>query len=104
MTVKMSLILESIFGNRSAAYVLLYLQHYGEGHASRMAKAFKVSPMGLQRQLKRLEHSGVLISRLVGRTRVFTFNDTDPTVRSLRSFLASEIARLPDMFRQDTGA
>lgn len=99
----MSRILESILGNRSAAIVLLYLQHYGEGHASRMAKTFKVSPMGLQRQLKRFESSGVLVSRLVGRTRVFTFNETDPTVRDLRTFLASELTRMEDM-PQDFGA
>jgi predicted ArsR family transcriptional regulator len=96
----MSHVLETIFGNRSATYVLLYLQHYSEGHASRMAKTFHVSAMGLQRQLNRLENNGVLMSRLVGRTRVFTFNDTDPTVRSLRKFLESELKRMPDMFRE----
>ena len=96
----MNHVLESILGNRSATSVLLYLQHYGEGHAARMAKNFHVSAMGLQRQLNRLENNGVLVSQLVGRTRVFTFNDTDPTVRSLRKFLESELTRKPDMFRQ----
>jgi hypothetical protein len=36
----MNPVLEAIFGNRTAAWVLLFLQCYGEGHALRIAKTF----------------------------------------------------------------
>ena len=62
----MNPVLESILGSRSAALVLLFLQNYGEGHASRISKTYDVAIMGIQRQLKRLEQNGVLVSRMVG--------------------------------------
>jgi hypothetical protein len=33
-------VLEALFGNRTDACVLLFLQCYGEGHAQRIAKTF----------------------------------------------------------------
>ena len=95
----MSPVLESIFGSRSAARVMLFLQNYGEGHASRISRTFDTSVMGVQRQLKRLEENGVLISRMVGSSRMFTFNDRNPTVRNLRVFLEAE---LQDLSKEDT--
>ena len=89
----MSRVLEAILGSRSATYTLLFLQEHGEGHASLITRTSAVSPMGIQRQLKLLENNAVLNSRLVGRTRVFTFNDSHPSVRSLRAFLAAELER-----------
>ena len=71
----MNPVLESVLGSRSATLVLLFVQNYGEGHASRISKTFDVSVMGIQRQLKRLEENGVLVSRMIGSSRVFTFND-----------------------------
>lgn len=92
----MTPILEGIFGNRSAAQVLLFLEAYGSGHASRIAGTYGVSVNGVQRQLRRLESSGVLLSRSVGRSRVFEFNVRIPSVRNLRAFLAAELDLLPE--------
>lgn len=91
----MNSVLESILGNTSATYVLLFLENYGEGHASRISKTFDVSIMGIQRQLRRFEDNGILVSKLVGRTRVFSFNDRNPTVKNLRAFLSIELDALP---------
>jgi predicted transcriptional regulator len=88
--------LESIFGNRTAAQVLLFLEAYGSGHASRIAETYDVSLNGVQRQLRRLESSGVLVSHSVGRSRVFEFNVRIPSVRNLRAFLAAELDLLPE--------
>lgn len=87
--------LDALFGSRSAARTLLFLQNYGEGHARRIASTFEVSHMAIQRQLHRLEAEGILVSREVGRTRVFTWNPRSATVRNLRRFLESELERLP---------
>jgi len=91
----MNPVLESVLGSRSATLVLLFLENYGEGHASRISKTFDVSVMGVQRQLKRLEESGVLISRMVGSSRIFSFNERNPTVKNLRKFLDGELETLP---------
>ena len=92
----MSPVLEAIFGSRSAAQTLLFLEAYGSGYASRIAKTFDVAVMAIQRQLRRLEAEGVLVSREVGKTRVFEFNMRNPTVRNLRDFLEAELALLPE--------
>ena len=92
----MNPVLEAIFGNRTAAWVLLFLQCYGEGHAMRIAKTFGFGLNMTQRQLKRLEEEGVLVSHLVGNIRVFTFNERNRSVRNLRAFLEAELKLLPN--------
>ena len=92
----MNPVLEAIFGNRTAASVLLFLQCYGEGHALRIAKTFGFGLNMTQRQLKRLEEQGVLVSRLVGNIRLFSFNERNPTVRNLRQLLEAELKLLPN--------
>lgn len=91
----MTPVLEAIFGSRSAAQTLLFLQAYGSGHASRIAETYSVPLNPIYMQLRRLEANGVLVSRSVGRTRVFEFNPRNPTVRNLREFLGSELELLP---------
>ena len=66
------------------------------GHARRIATTFKVAPMAIQRQLRRLEGEGILVSRVVGNTRVFTWNPRSATVKNLRKFLEAELDPLPD--------
>lgn len=92
----MTPVLETIFGSRSAAQVLLFLQAYGSGHALRIATTYSVSVSPIQRQLQRLERDGVLLSRTVGRTRLFEFDTRNPTVRNLRDFLEAELALIPE--------
>jgi hypothetical protein len=92
----MTPVLEAILGSRSAVQVLLFLEAYGSGHASRIAATYGVAVNGVQRQLRRLEANGVLVSRTVGKTRVFEFNTRIPTVRNLRDFLSAELDLLPD--------
>ena len=92
----MNPVLEAIFGNRTAAWVLLFLQCYGEGHALRIAKTYGFGLNMTQRQLKRLEEEGVLVSRLVGNIRLFSFNERNQTVRNLRQLLEAELKLLPD--------
>lgn len=89
-------ILEAIFGNRTAANVLLFIENYESGYASRIADTYDTSLSVVQDQLRKLESAGVLVSRTVGRTRVFEFNPRDPTVRNLRRFLAEELNLIPE--------
>ena len=90
----MNQMLESIFGNRSAAQCLLFLEAYGAGHPSRIAATFGTPRNQIYLQLKRLEANGILVSKVIGRSRVFEFNPLSPTVRNLRAFLAAELELL----------
>lgn len=92
----MTPILDAIFGNRSAAQALLFIQAYGQGNANQIATTYGASQTGIYRQLVRLEAEGVFVSRLVGKARIFEFNTRNPTVRNLREFLATELENLPD--------
>lgn len=92
----MTPVLEAVFGSRSAAQTLLFLEAYGSGHALRIADTYGVPVSSIQRQLRRLESAGILISRTVGRTRLFEFNMRNPTVRDLRAFLESELDLMPE--------
>jgi hypothetical protein len=92
----MNPVLEALLGNKTAASALLFLQCYGEGHAQRIANTFGFGLNMTQRQLKRLEEQGVLVSRRLGSMRLFSFNERNPTVRNLRQWLELELAALPD--------
>jgi DNA-binding transcriptional ArsR family regulator len=94
-TEPMNPLLPALFGSQSAAQVLLFLQNYGEGHARRIATTFDVPHMAIQRQLRRLEDAGVLVSRMVGNTRVFEWNPRSATIKDLRALLEAELGRLP---------
>lgn len=97
----MTPVLDAVFGNRSAAQVLLFIEAYGQGYAMRIAETYGVSVPPIQRQLLRLEANGVLVSRTVGRTRVFEFNTRNPSVRNLKAFLAAELEVLPESYIEE---
>jgi hypothetical protein len=92
--------LEAIFGSKSAALTLLFLQNYGEGHTSRIARTFEVSVTAIKRQLVRFESSGILVSRMIGKSRVFTWNPSSSTGKNLRVFLEAELEKLPKDVQQ----
>jgi DNA-binding transcriptional ArsR family regulator len=98
--------LESLFGGQAAAKVLLFIQNYGEGYASWIAKTFEMPVSEVQKQLKKFEEAGVLVSRMVGTSRVYTWNPRDPALDGLRQLLKSTLDygisddRLKKYFRQ----
>lgn len=66
--------LEGIFGNKTAEKALLHIYHYGEIHASGIATDYGEALDPIKRQLERFENAGVLISKEIGRSRVYSFN------------------------------
>jgi hypothetical protein len=81
------LMLEGIFGNKTAEKVLLHVFHYGESHASGIAKDFKMSLNPIIQQLNRFEQAGVLVSKEVGRSRVYSFNPKSPLSKPVRALI-----------------
>jgi DNA-binding transcriptional ArsR family regulator len=82
------MLLEALFGNKSAERVLLYLKNYGQGYARDIAQTYGTTLSMVQKQLARLEAAGILVSRLVGKTRVYELNR--------RWYFYSELAALLD--------
>ena len=55
----MNPVLEAALGNRTAAWTLLFLAAYGEGHANRIANTYGLAVSVVRDQLLRLEANGV---------------------------------------------
>lgn len=79
--------LEALFGNRTAAKLMLYLFHYGEGYATGAAKDLGIALSPVQRQLDKFEAGGLLVSRMVGNTRLYSFNPKQPATTQLKGLL-----------------
>ena len=66
--------LDKILGSKTAQKIFLHLYHHGESYPSAVARDFKISLGQVQRQFDRFEDAGVLVSKLVGKTRIYQFN------------------------------
>ena len=80
--------LENIFGNKSTERVLLHVYHYGESHASGIAKDFNVALNPILQQLNKLEKSGVLVSKVIGRSRLYSFNLKSPFTKPIKDLIS----------------
>jgi hypothetical protein len=81
-------VIEFIFGNDSAEKVLLHIFHYGEIHASGIAKDYEVAITPIKKQLERFEEGGLLKSKVFGRSRVYSFNEKSPWVKPIKEILS----------------
>ncbi|HAM53026.1 MAG TPA: hypothetical protein DCP92_20865 [Nitrospiraceae bacterium] len=88
--------LEGLFGNVMIERIFFFLATYGEGYPLGMAKTFGVPVNRIQQQLKRLEDSGVVASRLIGKVRLYTFNPRYPFLAELRQLVENAYEFLPD--------
>lgn len=80
--------LEGLFGNKSAEKVMLSIYIYGELHASAIAQLHGTALDPIKKQLERFEEAGFLISRFVGRSKLYKFNEQHPMIRPLKQLLA----------------
>lgn len=92
--------LEGIFGNKTAEKVLLHIFHYGESHASAVAKDFEMALNPIIQQLNRFELAGVLISKEMGRSRIYSFNPKSPLVKPIKDLIEITYESIPLSDRQ----
>lgn len=71
--------LEAILGSTAAERVLFFLQNYEQGYGREIAATFDIAQSQVRKQLEKFESGGILVSRLVGRTRLYQWN---PGIRS----------------------
>ena len=79
--------LETLFGNRTAGRLMLFLFHHGEAYARGAARDLGIALSPVQRQLDKFETAGLLVSRMVGSTRGYTFNPKQPVARKLKEVI-----------------
>ncbi|MFA6237416.1 MAG: hypothetical protein WC635_08835 [Bacteriovorax sp.] len=79
--------LEGLFGNKSAEKVMFSIFLHGELHASAIAQIHKTALDPIKKQLERFEESGFLISRTVGRSKLYKFNEQNPMIKPLKQLL-----------------
>jgi DNA-binding transcriptional ArsR family regulator len=92
--------LDLILGNTSAARALLHVFHYGEIHASAIARDYKIALTPIRYQLERFENAGILVAKQVGRSRLFSFNKKSPWVKSLLEIIELAYESIPLEERQ----
>lgn len=80
--------LEGLLGNKSAEKVMLALYANEELHASAIAQIYHTALDPIKKQLERFEEAGFLVSRVVGRSRLYSFNEDHPIIEPLRELLA----------------
>lgn len=88
--------LEGLFGNPVIEKIFFTLQAYEEAYALGMAKTFNEPVNKFQQQLKRLEDNGIIVSRLIGNVRLYTFNPRYPFLKELMSLIIRSFEYLPD--------
>jgi predicted transcriptional regulator len=62
--------LEAAFGSLAAERTLLFMHRYEQAYGRQIAAAFDMPVSEIQKQLRKLELSGLLVSQMLGRTRV----------------------------------
>jgi len=87
--------LEGVFGNKTAEKVLLHIFHYGESHASAIARDFRVALNPVIQQLNRFETAGVLVSKEMGRSRTYSFNPKSPFKNPIEALLEVAYESIP---------
>ena len=88
--------LEGLFGNIIIEKILFSLYVYGEVYALGLAKTFNEPVNRFQQQLKRLESGGIIVSRLAGRTRLYSINPRNPFRTELTGLIEKAYEFLPE--------
>ncbi len=83
--------LEILFGSDSAQKTLLFIENYSEAYCAEISKTYGVAASVIQKQLSKFEKGGVLVSRRVGRSRLYEFNPRYFFLKELKALLARSL-------------
>ena len=87
--------LEGLFGTVNKEKVLLYIYAREEGYPRAVAKYYNIDLKTIQNQFEKLELGGVLYSRMVGRTRLYTFSPRFVFLSELKQMLEKALSFYP---------
>jgi hypothetical protein len=94
-------LLKPILGSENAENVLVFILARGEGNSTEIARFYKVEIFGIQTQMAKLETGSVLVSKKVGRTRVFAFNPRYPFLKELKALLQKALSFYPPQLQEE---
>lgn len=83
--------LQALFGSKTAEQVLLYIANYEDGYGKAIADTYGIAINTVQKQLQKFEDSGLLVSRLIGKTRLYTWNPRSPFIETVKMLLAQRL-------------
>ena len=92
--------LKPLFGSENCEKVLVFLVARGEGYPRQIAKFFDSDFRGIYNQLDKLEAGGVIRSRTVGRTRLYSFNPRYPVFKELKILFEKVLSLYPEDKRE----
>jgi len=79
--------LTALFGSENAEKVLQFLNIRASGYPREIANYYDIDVYAVQNQLEKFEFGGLVISKLVGRTRVYEFNPRYAFLSELKALL-----------------
>jgi predicted ArsR family transcriptional regulator len=92
--------LETVLGSKNRERVLQYISVRHKGYAKEIADFYGTSVDPIQKQLDRLEEGGVLVSRQIGRTRMYEFNPRYAFLDELQALLKKALSYYPQEERE----
>jgi DNA-binding transcriptional ArsR family regulator len=87
--------LSILFNSALREKILLYLVERGEAYSLELAKNFAANLFAVQNQMRRLEEAGILVSRNIGKTRMYTLNPRYFLKKELIALMKKNLAALP---------
>ena len=91
---------EKLFQNKNIEKILFFLLMNDSCHATELKKRFETALSPIQKSLERLEQSGVLVSRLIGKTRLYEFNPRYPFLGELKQLFLKAYESIPEKFKE----
>lgn len=92
--------LEAVLGSTSAERVLLFIYARDQGYATEIAQLYETDLSPIQKQLARMERDGLLVNKLVGRTRVYEFNPRYAFLKEVKQLLAKALEFAPSALQE----
>ncbi len=87
--------IEVLLGSKNAERVLLFLFAREEGYAREIARFYNTDVKSIQGQLDKMERGGVVVSRMVGKTRPYTLNPRYPFLNEVKALLEKALSFYP---------
>ncbi len=93
--------LSPLLGSENSERVLIFILKRDAGYAREITRFFDATLYAIQQQLDKLEKGGILVSRKVGRTRLYEFNPRYPFLKELQALLEKAYTFYPEDIREN---
>jgi len=88
--------LEGLFGSKNIEKIVFFLLANKSCYATQLSSQFESALLPIQKSLQRLGQAGILVSRLIGKTRLYEFNPRYPFLSEFQQFFRTAYDSLPD--------